>query len=168
MLKLKEFNLNDIEKEYQALQQVPPQNGFENNYYNCSFQEFKDIHSKKLLDSAKGINLKPEYVAQTYYFLWNDEEIVGLFKIRHELNENLKNGAGHVGYAIIEKYQGKGYAKKGLKLALEICKQLIKEDEVYFSVNKDNPASLQVQLNNGAYIANEDDIEYYTRIKLKK
>ena len=36
--------------------------------------------------------------------------------------------------------------------------------EAYLSVNKDNPASLQVQLNNGAYIHHEDDKEYYTRI----
>ncbi len=41
----------------------------------------------------------------------------------------------------------------------------IPEDEIYMSVHKDNPASLKVQLKNGAYIHHENDKEYYTRIK---
>jgi len=168
VLKLKEFNLIDIEKEYEALQEIPSENGFENDYYGCSFDEFRDKFAKKLIDNSKGINLKPGYVPGTYYFLWDKLKIVGIFKIRHELNDILKNGAGHIGYAIIKKYQGLGYASKGLKLAIEICEVLIKEDEIYLSVHKDNIASLKVQQKNGAVIVNEDEEEYYTRIKLKR
>lgn len=36
--------------------------------------------------------------------------------------------------------------------------------EVYMSVNKDNPASLRVQIKNGAYIHHENEKEYFTRI----
>ena len=36
--------------------------------------------------------------------------------------------------------------------------------EVYMSVNKDNPASLRVQIKNGAYIHHENKTEYFTRI----
>ena len=168
MLRLKEFNLVDIKEEYEALQQIPSQNGFENDYYGCSFDEFKERYAKELIDNSKGINLKPGYVPGTCYFLWDDDKIVGLFKIRHELNDALRNGAGHVGYAIIEKYQGLGYASRGLELAVEVCNNLIKEDEIYFSVYKSNVASLKVQQNNGAVIVNEDEEEYYTRIKLKR
>jgi hypothetical protein len=32
------------------------------------------------------------------------------------------------------------------------------------SVNKDNPASLKVQIKNGAYIHHENETEYFTRI----
>lgn len=39
------------------------------------------------------------------------------------------------------------------------------EDEIYMSVHKDNPASLKVQLKNGAYIHHEDEKEFYTRVK---
>ena len=45
--------------------------------------------------------------------------------------------------------------------------RLVKEDEIYMSVNRDNPASLRVQEKNGAYIHHMDDKEYYTRIKIK-
>ena len=41
----------------------------------------------------------------------------------------------------------------------------IKEDEIYLSVHKDNPASLKVQLKNGASIVGETEeektINYY-------
>ena len=52
-----------------------------------------------------------------------------------------------------------------MKLTIEKAWEIIKEDEIYMSVHKDNPASLQVQKANGAYIHHEDDAEYYTRIK---
>ena len=44
----------------------------------------------------------------------------------------------------------------------------MQEDELYLSVNKSNPASLRVQLHNGAYIHHEDDEHYYTRIPRPK
>ena len=34
------------------------------------------------------------------------------------------------------------------------------------SVNKDNPASLRVQMKNGAYIHHENPQEYFTRIRM--
>jgi len=45
-------------------------------------------------------------------------------------------------------------------------KDVIKENEIYLSVNIDNPASLKVQLNNEAYIHHSDEKEHYTRIKI--
>lgn len=45
----------------------------------------------------------------------------------------------------IRKYRGRGYATKGLKLTLEKARQR-SIHEVYMSVNKDNPASLRVQM----------------------
>ncbi len=168
MLKLKEFNLEDIKQEYELLQKIPPENGFENEYYNCTIEDFYQIHAPKILNNSKGIDLKPGYVPGSYYFLWDDNKIVGLVKIRYYLNDHLRKGAGHIGYAVPKEYQGKGYASKGLALAIKLCKYLIKEDEIYFSVHKDNKASLKVQLKNGAYITGENKEEYFTRIKLNK
>ena len=117
------------------------------------------------INYAKGINLPDGYVPATEYFLWDDDKIVGLFRIRHELNEFLAKGAGHIGYGIRKEYRGKGYATQGLRLTIEKAWEIIKEDEIYMSVNKDNAASLQVQKANGAYIHHEDENKFYTRIK---
>lgn len=165
---LKEANIEDWQEEYTAIKKIPPyENGFENNYYDVTEEEFKKEVLKNLINHSKGIDLQDGYVPDTYYFLWDDNKIVGLFKIRHYLNEFLANGAGHIGYGILPEYRQKGYATKGLALAIEKCKELIKEDEIYLSVHKDNPNSLKVQQKNGAYIVGENEEEYLTRIKLR-
>lgn len=168
MLFLKQANLEDIEKEYNAVKKIPEdENGLENKYCNCSFNEFKTSVIKTLIDNSKGINLKEGYVPCTWYFLWQDDNIIGLYKLRHYLSDSLREGSGHIGYCILKEYRGNGYATKGLKLLLDICKDIVKEDEIYFRVRKSNIASLKVQLNNGAKIVNETDDHYFTRIKIK-
>ena len=79
--------------------------------------------------------------------------------------KTVANGAGHIGYGIKKEFRGKGYAAEGLKLTIEKAWTIIREDGVYMSVRKDNPASLKVQIKNGAYIHHEDEQEFYTRIK---
>ncbi len=167
MLYLKKINYENIEKEYEAIINIPKnENGFENKYWNVSREEFEKQVIPKLLDNSQGINLPNGYVPDTYFFLWDDKNIVGLFKIRHYLNDFLKQGPGHIGYTILKDYRGNGYATKGLKLAIEECKTLIKEDEIYLSSHKTNPASLKVQIKCGAYLYGENEDEYLTRIKL--
>lgn len=167
MLYLKAVNIEDIEKEYLFTTEQPAdENGFTNKYEGVSREEFEKVALPRLINNSKGIDLPEGHVPGTEFFLWEDDEIVGLFRIRHELNDFLREGAGHIGYGIKKEYRGKGYATKGLALTIEKAKEIIKEDEIYMSVHKDNPASLQVQLKNGAYIHHEDDKEYYTRIKL--
>ena len=169
MLILKKLNEEDFEKEYDAIKKIPrEENGFENKYYDVSKEDFVNKVIPERIDISNEINVPEGRVPDTYYFLWNDNEIVGLFKIRHYLNDFLKKGAGHIGYCILPEHRGKGYAKQGLKLAIEICNNIIKENEIYLSVHKDNPASLKVQKDNGAYIVGETDNEYLTRIKLSR
>ncbi len=98
-------------------------------------------------------------------FLWNDNEIVGQFRIRHYLCESLRTGAGHIGYFIKKEFRGKGYGTERLKQTLQIAKNIIPEDEIFLQVNKDNPASLKVMVQNGGYIDHEDESKYYVRIK---
>lgn len=169
MIYLKEVNYADKEKEYEAIKDMPKEeNGFENKYWNVSKEEFFSRVIPELLDHSLGKNLPDEYVPDTYYFLWNDEKIVGLFKIRHYLNDFLRKGPGHIGYTILKKYRGNEYSVEGLKLAIKICENLIPEDEIYLSVHKDNIASLKTQQKCGAYIVGETDKEYLTRIKLTR
>ncbi len=169
MLYLKVLNLEEAEKEYRFFQEIESENGFENQYNGISYEEFVKEVIPARLQAAKGINLQEGYVADTYFLLWDDEQIVGLFKVRHELNDFLRNGPGHIGYGIHPAYRRMGYASRGLALALNEAKKLLpkEEKEVYLSCHLDNPASLKVQLNNGAYIHHQDEREYYTRIKIR-
>lgn len=166
MLYLKEANFEDIEEEFRFLSKMPSANGFENPYLGVPREKMEDV-IQELIDHSKGLNLKEGYVPDTYFFLWDDNKIVGVFKLRHFLNEWLRNNAGHLGYGILPEENGKGYATKGLALMKEKAKTIIEEDEMYLSVHKDNPASLKVQEKNGAYIVGETEGEYLTRIKIK-
>ena len=168
MLEIRELNWQDADAIYQVLKELPAdENGFMNPYYGIDKETFMHETMPKLIDTANGINLKPGYVPQTYYFLWEDNHIVGIYKLRHYLNENLRNGSGHIGYGILPAYRNQGYAKKGLALLLDIAKDVIREDEIYMTSHKDNPASLHVQLANGAYIHHDDEEEVYTRLPIK-
>jgi len=80
------------------------------------------------------------------------------------LCESLMEGSGHIGYFIEKEHRGKGYATEGLRLTLQLAKDIIPEEEIYLRVNKDNPASLRVMQKNGGYIHHEDDSKYYVRI----
>ena len=118
-----------------------------------------------MLDYSEGKNLPEGYVPDTTLFLWNDDEIVGQFRIRHYLCESLIEGAGHIGYFIAKDFRGKGYATEGLRLCLLEAAKIVPEDESYLRVNKSNTASLRVMLNNGGYIHHDDENKFYVRIK---
>lgn len=166
MIYLKEPNYEDIEKEYIFVRDMPvDENGFTNEWNGISREDFEQIALKKMISYAKGEDLPNGYVPETFLFLWDDETIVGQFRIRHYLCESLRIGAGHIGYFIQKEYRGMGYGKEGLRQTLEITRTIIPEDEIYLRVNKDNPASLHVMLHNGGYIEHEDEQKYYVRIR---
>ena len=166
MIYIKEANYEDIEKEYLFIRDMPiDENGMTNEWYGISREEFEDIALKQMIAFSKGEDLPEGYVPETYLFLWDDDEIVGHFRIRHYLCESLRVGAGHIGYCIKKECRGKGYGKEGLHLTLQIARTIIPEDEIYLRVNRDNTPSLKVMLHNGGYIVGEDEMKYYVRIK---
>ena len=166
MIFLKEINLQDAEKEYQYIVSVPAdENGFINDFSNAPRENFETAILQPLICQGQGMDLPEGYVPQTHYLLWDDDTIVGWFRLRHYLSPSLANGAGHIGYSIREGFRGKGYATAGLRLLLQKAAEIIPEEEVYLSVNKDNPASLRVMLKNGGTIHHEDSDKYYVRIK---
>jgi len=165
MLYLKEANFADIEKEYAFVREMPiDENGLTNKWHSVSREGFDDA-LQEMIDFSAGRNLPEGFVPETFLFLWHDDTIVGQFRTRHHLCESLRTGGGHIGYFIGSPFRGKGYAKQGLRLTLEIARGIIPEDEIYLRVNKDNPASLRVMLASGGYIAREDEGKYYVRIK---
>ena len=146
----------------------PEENGFINSAYGLSRQAFSGYVQLRKRNS-QGLDLLEGYVPDTVYVLENDEgDYVGIVNLRHCLNEALRQGAGHIGYGIRPEYRGRGYATAALALALEEARKIVPEEEIYLSVHKDNPASLKVQLRNGARVDHEDDREYYTRIPLPR
>ncbi len=156
---------SDYEKTY-ALYMTFSENehGYINNVYGYTYEQFLDwIEMKR--NWSLGKDLPEGFVPDTTFVLSDDGTYVGVFNLRHCLNDFLREGPGHIGYCIGESFRRKGYATAGLGLTLKKAREM-GIDEAYLSVDKDNPGSLKAQLNNGAYIHHEDETEYYTRIKL--
>ena len=64
------------------------------------------------------------YVQAATYFLMDEEEIIGMVNIRHDLNEFLLARGGNIGYSIRPTKRRKGYGKLLLYLALKKCQEL--------------------------------------------
>lgn len=167
-MELKKIWEADLEKAYELQNSFPEdENGFVNRAYGYSYDEFVQ-YTEACRRHSEGIDLQEGFVPDTVFILVDDEgNYVGIFNLRHYLNEFLANGPGHIGYGISPKYRRKGYATKGLALTLEEAKKLGIE-EAYLSCWKENTGSLKAQQKNGAVIYREDDKEYYTRISIKR
>lgn len=153
----------DLQKSF-----APNENGFVNGAYGLSRQAFSEFVQLRKRNS-QGLDLPEGHVPDTVYVLEDDSEgYVGIVKLRHRLNDALRQGAGHIGYGIRKEYRGRGYATAVLSLALDEARKIVPEDEIYLSVRKDNPASLKVQLRNGARVDHESGEEYFTRIPLSR
>ena len=165
MLYLKAANMADAEKEWLFVREMlPDENGMTNGWYQVSREDFEARALPQMLAFAEGKELPEGYVPETTFFLWDGSRIAGLFRIRHYLCESLRTGAGHIGYCIGKDLRGKGYGTEGLRLTLEIARNIVPESEFYLRVNRDNPASLRVMLKNGGRIVAEDADKYYVRI----
>ena len=83
------------------------ENGFVNSVYGYDYDRFLEwIEMKR--NWSLGKELPEGFVADTAFVLSVDGEYVGVFNLRHYLNDFLRNGPGHIGYGISKKYRRKG------------------------------------------------------------
>ena len=166
MIELRKMNHEDIRAQWEYITALPAnENGLTNQYEGVSFEEYRDVVLPKLMMHENPINMPDWFVPETYYYLWVDGTLVGEYRIRHYLTDALKTGAGHIGYSIRKDFRGKGYGTKGLALVLELARNIVSEEEIYLRVLKTNIPSFKAICNNGAYIADEDELHYLLRIK---
>lgn len=166
MLELRKMNLKDIKEQWEYVTALPKdENGLTNPYEGITFEEYETIVLPELMMHENPVGMPEWFVPETYYYLWDEQVLVGEYRIRHYLTEALKVGAGHIGYSIKKEYRGKGYGTKGLAMVLDIAREIVPEDEIYLRVLKSNIPSFKAISNNGAYIAGEDETHYLMRVK---
>lgn len=116
------------------------------------------------VDMTDASKLKPGYVPQTVFWVIDEAgEAVGLVRVRHYLNDKLRERGGHIGYYIRPSQRGKGYATQALRLALGELKQL-GQDRAMLSTDMTNLSSRHVIEVNGGVLErtglNEDGTEF--------
>ena len=87
MLRLKQANFADAAQEYAFVQTIPRcENGFTNDWLGWSYAEFVEKALPQMQRWARGEDLPAGFVPESFYFLWDGEQIVGHCRIRHRLN----------------------------------------------------------------------------------
>jgi predicted acetyltransferase len=136
MDKFKPVCFEEREKIYSILSTIEKNdNGYINEFAEMTKEEFLTKGIQLLLDWSNGKNLYENFVPTTFYFLYdNDNNIVGVYKLRHYLNDHYRKGPGHISYAIKKDCRKKGYAKLGLHLAIKVLDTTIPEEEKLIKV----------------------------------
>lgn len=162
MLYAREFTKDD---EHQINDLVNEINTTDQNFeglriinYSPDFETF--IYTLKLNKKYGFNSLDP--IIQTTYGLFEDNQLIGGFNIRHRLNKLTINHGGHIGYLIRPSKRNQGYGTKLLTIALEEAKKL-NINKVLITCEVDNKASEQVILNNNGVYEND----YYEQLEDK-
>ena len=123
----------------------------------------------EFLNKLKDPSTVPQGRVQlTQYMLVREEDqkIVGMINIRHNLNAYLERYGGHIGASIAPSERHKGYATQILRMALSKCRGL-GIDKVLITCNSDNEGSRRVILTNGgkyeSVVYDSDEGEYVER-----
>ena len=157
---LRQLNINDRKDVYEMLQRISNnENEFKNTANGLKPLEFKEWLIQQ--DAwSKGNQLPDGYVAQTIFWLYDCEQVVGIGKIRHSLNDNSRQIGGNIGYAIDPLYRGRGYATQLLILLVKKARDM-GIDEILLTVEKYNPASKKVIEKAGGRLLKETEVRWY-------
>jgi len=109
-----------------------------------------------LLRRSDRATQEPDLVPETFWWLVEGDEFIGVTSVRHELTESLRKVGGHIGYAIRPLKRRMGYGRLILELALEKAKELGLR-RVLVTCDADNIASRKIIESNGGVL--EDEIE---------
>ena len=87
----------------------------------------------------------------TFWLLTEDNTIVGVSNLRHELTEKLLADGGHIGYGVRPSHRRKGYATKMLELTLIEAKK-IGIEKALVCCDTENVASAKTITANGGVL----------------
>lgn len=78
----------------------------------------------QLIEMEHGQNLPESWVPMTTFWLVKDEtEAIGIGRLRHRLNDHLREDGGHIGCLIHSAFRGQGYGTQLLSL---MCDEALK------------------------------------------
>jgi predicted acetyltransferase len=112
---------------------------------NFPKQDFKTYVDNLL---QRETNPPPNFVCDTVYWAFVDDQMVGRISIRHELNEFLQKVGGHIGYIVHPKWRKQGIATWMLSEMLK-TKRAKMIGRLLLTCDENNAASEKTILKNG-------------------
>ncbi|TDL57003.1 GNAT family N-acetyltransferase [Paenibacillus dendritiformis] len=155
-IELRPLALTDGSDIYEMLQTMGPgENGFSNSGYGIHPTQFRS-YLKSYIQMSQGRRLPAHLVPQNVYWLYVQGWPVGIGKLRHALNDALRERGGHIGYAIRPEARRRGYGTVMLRLLLAEARR-IGLREVLLTCDEDNTASRRVIEKNGGRLTGTAD-----------
>jgi predicted acetyltransferase len=113
------------------------------------------------IDMERGLNLPPDKVPMTTFWLRRNGYPIGISKLRPRLNEVLLKIGGHIGFCIRPSERGKGYAKEILMMTVRYARQM-RMDRLLLTCEKNNDPSWRTIESCGGQLERiENDERYY-------
>ena len=110
-------------------------------------------HSIDMRDAAK---VGADRVPQTLFWVIDAKDrAIGIVRMRHYLNDRLRDHGGHIGYFIKRDQRGRGYGRAALRQALAELRAL-GEERALLTVDLDNHASIRVIEAHGGQLESTD------------
>ncbi len=110
---------------------------------------------KKYHDLSRGIGLPANFVPHTTYWLIDqNDEVVAVSNLRHQLNQKLELEGGHIGYGVRPSKRQHGFGYEVLRLTLLEAKKMGIET-VLITCGKQNLGSQKIILKNAGTFASE-------------
>jgi predicted acetyltransferase len=109
----------------------------------------------QIVKMPTGIPPQPGLVPMTtFWLLGESDELMGMSRLRHELDEDLLHHGGHIGYYVRQAARGNGYGTLILALTLIEARKL-GIDQALITTNSDNIRSIHVIEANGGKLEDE-------------
>ena len=132
------------------------------NYY--SHKDFSD-YVQRLHDGSRSVGLPGGFVAWSTFWLTNAKDtLLGCIDIRHQLNEQLLQEGGHIGFGIRPSRRRNGYGAMMLRLGLKEAQKLGLQ-KVLLTCDKTNVGSKRIILVNGGAFYEEGMFEGRPKLK---
>jgi predicted acetyltransferase len=109
---------------------------------------------RRIRDESPGQDLPPMRAPQRHYWLVRGGRILGTARLRHPLNDELRQEGGNIGYDVRPSERGKGYATRLLRLLLDQARSEGLRS-VLLTCNKENLASRRVIEKNRGVLVGE-------------
>jgi predicted acetyltransferase len=104
---------------------------------------------QKCIEMTDVKKVQPGHVPQTTFWVVDDKgEAIGIVRMRHHLNDRLKERGGHLGFYIRRDKRGNGYGKEALRQALMELRKM-GERRALLTTDVDNMASRKIIETNG-------------------
>ncbi|XMB66703.1 GNAT family N-acetyltransferase [Mycoplasmatota bacterium zrk1] len=162
-IELRELSVFDGSDIYELLQDIPnDENGYINKVNGMTYEEYKNWLHRKEKEKVHS-PLESWKVPTTIFWLYIDNYPVGCGKLRHYLNDKMRESGGNIGYAIRKKQRCKGYGSLLLK---EIVKRAEKMgiNERLLTIRNENIASIRVTTKSGGVVKRKNSERTYFSI----